>query len=120
DAGDKAIAKAQSVAYRVMLLGLLCIPTGEVDPDSENHERAATRSESAPAQDTRPPRTAEEVAVDNRIGEWQATFGWNREQVFDAYSKWNGGQLLSEANVTQRQNFVQQLTEHRLATQAPK
>jgi len=114
DAGDKAIAKAQSVAYRVMLLGLLCIPTGEVDPDSENHERAATRSESAPAQQDNPGQ-----AVNNQIGEWQAAFGWNREQVFDAYSRWNGGQMLNEASITQRQTFVQQLAAHHLKANAP-
>jgi ERF superfamily len=111
DAGDKAIPKAQSVAYRDMLCELLCIPTGVTDPSSENHEAASTQA----AQQDNPG-----TAVNNQIGEWQAALGWNREQVFDAYAKWNGGQLLSEANVAQRQKFVGQLAEHRLATPAPK
>jgi hypothetical protein len=41
DAGDKAMSKAQSVAYRVFLLQALCIPTGDPDPDAESHERTS-------------------------------------------------------------------------------
>lgn len=40
DAGDKGTAKAHSVAYRTLLLQLLCIPTDEPDPDSVSYERA--------------------------------------------------------------------------------
>jgi hypothetical protein len=39
DSGDKASPKAHSVAYRTVLLQALCIPTDEVDPDSQVHER---------------------------------------------------------------------------------
>lgn len=41
DFGDKAIAKAMSVAYRTFLLQALTIPTDEPDPDSESYERGA-------------------------------------------------------------------------------
>jgi hypothetical protein len=40
DAGDKAVSKAHSVAYRTFLLQALTIPTDEPDPDQEMHERA--------------------------------------------------------------------------------
>lgn len=40
DAGDKAVSKAQSVAYRTFLLQGLTVPTEERDPDSDVHERA--------------------------------------------------------------------------------
>lgn len=40
DAGDKAVSKAESVAYRTFLLQALTVPTDEPDPDSEVHERA--------------------------------------------------------------------------------
>ncbi|RJO71429.1 hypothetical protein D5S18_24985 [Nocardia panacis] len=50
DAGDKAVAKAQSVAYRVFLLQGLTIPTNEPDPDASSHERVAY---SQAAQDAR-------------------------------------------------------------------
>lgn len=41
DAGDKALSKAQSVAYRVFLLQALNLPTHERDPDADAHERAS-------------------------------------------------------------------------------
>lgn len=40
DAGDKAAAKAMSVAYRIALLQTLNLPTDEPDPDSVSYERA--------------------------------------------------------------------------------
>lgn len=41
DAGDKAVTKAQSVAYRTFLLQALTVPTGDADPDASTHERVA-------------------------------------------------------------------------------
>lgn len=38
DSGDKATAKAMSVAYRTFLLQLLCLPTDDPDPDSFSYE----------------------------------------------------------------------------------
>lgn len=46
DAGDKATAKAQSVALRVALLQTLLLPTDDVDPDAEGYQRAG-RQEAA-------------------------------------------------------------------------
>lgn len=40
DAGDKATAKAHSVAYRTFLLQALTIPTDDPDPDSFSYERS--------------------------------------------------------------------------------
>lgn len=46
DAGDKAVAKAFSVAYRELWLKLLVVPTGEKDVDeAEPHQRAAAAEE---------------------------------------------------------------------------
>jgi hypothetical protein len=39
DAGDKAVAKAMSVAYRTALLQVLNLPTDEPDPDATSYER---------------------------------------------------------------------------------
>lgn len=39
DSGDKATAKAMSVAFRTCLLQTLCLPTDEIDPDAESYER---------------------------------------------------------------------------------
>lgn len=49
DSGDKAVSKAQSVAYRVFLLQALTIPTNERDPDAESHERVPQEKDTAPA-----------------------------------------------------------------------
>jgi hypothetical protein len=40
DSGDKATAKAMSVAYRTALLQTLCLPTDEADPDADTFERS--------------------------------------------------------------------------------
>jgi hypothetical protein len=40
DFGDKATAKAMSVACRTALLQTLCLPTDEPDPDNETYEQA--------------------------------------------------------------------------------
>lgn len=41
DSGDKATAKAMSVAFRTALLQALSLPTDEPDPDSQSYERSA-------------------------------------------------------------------------------
>jgi len=43
DSGDKATAKAMSVAYRTFLLQLLCLPTDEPDPDHDSYEIVAQK-----------------------------------------------------------------------------
>lgn len=43
DSGDKATAKAMSVAFRTALLQALCLPTDEPDPDSVSYERAPAK-----------------------------------------------------------------------------
>lgn len=40
DSGDKAAAKAMSVAYRIALLQTLNLPTDEPDPDSQSYDRS--------------------------------------------------------------------------------
>ncbi|MBF1307910.1 MAG: ERF family protein [Porphyromonadaceae bacterium] len=67
DFGDKAIAKAMSVAYRTFLLQALTIPTDEPDPDSESYERGVPKrtgghQKTPPSQENRgvPKRTAAE------------------------------------------------------------
>jgi hypothetical protein len=40
DSGDKATAKAMSVAFRTALLQTLCLPTDEADPDADTYVRS--------------------------------------------------------------------------------
>jgi ERF superfamily len=60
DASDKAIAKAQSVAGRVLWLSGLWVPTGDPDPDEVTHERAPQQRQQqrqrGPAPDPERPR----------------------------------------------------------------
>lgn len=51
DSGDKATAKAHSVAFRTALLQTLCLPTDEPDPDSHSYERASKSDEEQAQED---------------------------------------------------------------------
>jgi hypothetical protein len=48
DSGDKATAKAMSVAFRTALLQALCLPTDEPDPDATSYERSSAEDVLAP------------------------------------------------------------------------
>ena len=48
DSGDKATAKAMSVAFRTALLQALCLPTDEPDPDATSYERSSAEDVIAP------------------------------------------------------------------------
>lgn len=50
DSGDKATAKAMSVAFRTALLQTLCLPTDEPDPDYYTYERSDSQPVEAPVQ----------------------------------------------------------------------
>ena len=51
DSGDKATAKAMSVAFRTALLQTFCLPTDEKDPDEDTYVRTSSPSRQAhPAQ----------------------------------------------------------------------
>lgn len=51
DAGDKATAKAMSVAFRTALLQTFCLPTDDKDPDEDTYVRTSSPSRQAhPAQ----------------------------------------------------------------------
>lgn len=47
DSGDKATAKAMSVAFRTALLQALCLPTDEIDPDHDVYERSSAPAKPA-------------------------------------------------------------------------
>jgi hypothetical protein len=55
DSGDKATAKAMSVAFRTALLQTLCLPTDDIDPDATTYERSsAVKTETPPRLTNRP------------------------------------------------------------------
>lgn len=103
DFGDKAIAKAMSVAYRTFLLQALTIPTDEPDPDSESYERGAPNGTGASQQNTPlpgeqgvPKRTAAEqcgTILDGFCATHQLDGNKIREEYFAAGGKANPDML---------------------------
>lgn len=69
DWGDKATAKAHSVAYRTALLQVLCIPTDEPDPDEDSYERDTAVKPTKPAQKA-PQRPAADVVDADTVAGW--------------------------------------------------
>jgi hypothetical protein len=63
DSGDKATAKAHSVAFRTALLQALCIPTDDPDPDGSSYERTAPY--------TAPPREPKEAKYAKQDVVWR-------------------------------------------------
>jgi hypothetical protein len=71
DSGDKATAKAMSVAYRTALLQTLALPTDDVDPDAHNFER----SEAEP-----PPPDVDPDSQRRRYHSLRVNLGWDEDQ----------------------------------------
>nr|DAP62263.1 MAG TPA: ERF superfamily protein [Caudoviricetes sp.] len=103
DFGDKAIAKAMSVAYRTFLLQALTIPTDEPDPDGESYERGGSSGIGASQQDAPlptekgvPKRTAAEqcgMILDGFCATHQLDGDKVREEYFAAGGKANPDML---------------------------
>ena len=103
DFGDKAIAKAMSVAYRTFLLQALTIPTDEPDPDSESYERGAPsgtggsqENRGLPGEQGVPKRTAAEqcgMILDGFCATHQLDGDKVREEYFAAGGKANPDML---------------------------
>lgn len=87
DSGDKATAKAMSVAYRTALLQALTLPTHEKDPDATTYERTNA---------TQVARARDQVKA-----AWNAR-GGNADADFNAlaadYAQWSGGYPIASAS----------------------
>lgn len=96
DAGDKAVTKAQSVAYRTVLLQALCIPTGDPDPDQYTHERAP-QARRLPEQQPAPSIAADPAV----IGVLKAAkTKLNSEQTATFIALWRDHELPAIENLT--------------------
>lgn len=73
DSGDKATAKAMSVAFRTCLLQTLVLPTDEQDPDHDVYERAPA-SKTKPAADRLAARAQEVQTPQPLTDEQRAQF----------------------------------------------
>jgi hypothetical protein len=88
DAGDKSVPKAHSVAYRILLLQALCIPTDEPDPDSQAHERA------------RPEMVDQRTMLRSQIAARAKDRGQSPEHVATDFAGWAEGVSIREADET--------------------
>lgn len=99
DAGDKAISKAHSVAYRTVLLQALCIPTGDEDPDSQSHQRAVIRQEGPPGfpvPSSWPKVEAAVRACDNPDEAWALWEAFLRAATYHLYGKTSLKEITTE------------------------
>jgi len=97
DTGDKGTPKAMSVAYRIVLLQMLCIPTDEPDPDSQSYERA-------PQVD---PYVAAKKAV---VDAWELSLGeFNADEAGVRYMDWSQGELLGNATAPRLLEYADHL-----------
>lgn len=99
DSGDKAVPKAMSVAYRTVLLQALCIPTGDPDPDSQVHERAAVD----PC-----------VALRKVIAELGTEHGWTLTDTGADFYTWATGVDIREADAALLQKYADHLHRQRV------
>lgn len=83
DSGDKATAKAMSVALRTALLQVLALPTDEPDPDASTYERATV----AKVSDAEFTAIAERLESVSTLEALDAAAGALRELKFDDYQR---------------------------------
>lgn len=83
DMGDKALAKAYSVAYRTCLLQTLTIPTDDPDPDSEVFEAAPK-----PRRQSTSKPTGEPSATRATVDELHARLASLPADTLERYGNW--------------------------------
>lgn len=96
DSGDKGTAKAMSVAYRIVLLQSLCIPTDDRDPDQDSYERAVVD-----------PVVEARVAVKQA---WEANRGeFHQAAVEKDFTEWAQGEVLLDATAQRLLDYADHL-----------
>lgn len=98
DSGDKATAKAHSVAFRTAMLQTLCLPTDEPDPDETSYERA--------------PAAPVDPVVEARATVWHLAQakGWDATQTAAEFNTWAQGETeIGAATVEQLDAFAKTL-----------
>lgn len=149
DSGDKATAKAMSVAFRTALLQALALPTDEIDPDAQTYERSASTNQSRGQQQKQPlqggqrrdqgsPRgqhstqTPQQAAVvtptdvRTQISRWANSVGYPLDAIQPAFAELypQAGHITNQTNIGLLQAFFARLrkeveAEVRRATSRP-
>jgi len=104
DSGDKATAKAHSVALRTCLLQTLMLPTDDTDPDSHTYERSPARS---------PEQEALQV-----LQEFCGAQGLDTREVAARFRQEIGGNI-NDADAASIRAYTQTLTDEVEATGGP-
>jgi len=106
DFGDKGAPKAMSVAYRIALLQVFCIPTDEADPDQHSYERAP---EPPPVD----PAVLELNAAKNAVKDaWQTHRGpFDQPKVAEHFGTWSGGEDLTQATAERLDEYAAHLAQ---------
>lgn len=101
DSGDKGTAKAMSVAYRILLLQSLIIPTDDRDPDADSYERAP---EPPPVD----PAVLELNVAKNAVKDaWQIHRGpFDQKAVAEHFATWSGGENLTDAKAARLDEYA--------------
>lgn len=76
DSGDKATAKAMSVAYRTFLLQALCLPTDDPDPDHDTYQEQRPSEKPQPGPDWQAHYAQAKAAGPERFA---AFIGWAKK-----------------------------------------
>jgi hypothetical protein len=97
DSGDKATAKAMSVAFRIALLQTLCLPTDDIDPDAQTYERSAAPAKRAEKETSYEPQTEPKTMAKPR-----ATVGSNSRPQ-------SGGGVASDAQLKLIRDLIKQV-----------
>jgi hypothetical protein len=102
DSGDKGTAKAMSVAYRIVLLQSLCIPTDDRDPDQDSYERA-------PEPPVTPPDPL--VVARNAVASaWRANRGeFHPAAVEKDFEEWSAGEVFMDAPAARLHEYAEHL-----------
>lgn len=88
DSGDKATAKAMSVAYRTFMLQTFCLPTDEPDPDSFSYDTGAVKKVvKAVPKDLVELLAGADVAGLQALYEQARADGWWSDDVAKAFSE---------------------------------
>lgn len=122
DSGDKAMSKAQSVAYRVFLLQALCIPTGDRDPDADAHERAGSSQGEGyfNEEEARKERESLEASNQARAELLSATepYGWDPDKLLKRFRQDYRTDLLAVRDLAVINGFKEALVAEAKAQEA--
>ena len=120
DRGDKATAKAHSVAFRTALLQTLALPTQEPDPDEYSYEQEAQSREEARKADLQ--SWADNIMAFEKAGDWdkiEAGMNWARQKGDREKFLYAQGVLQRRPSPQEAQETAQQVLDAEVVTNDP-